>query len=280
VARTLAAPTAEEGVGTLPVQERVIRRGVVPSGVGEFGLDDIESFDSPAVLDFPSHFLGELVLTLPDVTFAARDVIFGASDVAFEPVDPVEQRGFVVAAPAAKLGEATEFGQLPPGVLEPPDRFLPVLEGVGEVPLGVAKVSETLGRAGGQDLLMFGPFGEELGEPAGRVVDGEAGVRDASQGVEHFLVGGALVGEDAAVVDVGEAGDVPGVGGVAGAALARVAGEAFEGGGAEEVDLGPGAALDAVDDQRNAKLVLSVVLGGDGSGYDLYRRRAPGERGC
>src|SRR5438094_863611 len=46
---------------------------------------------------------------------------------------------------------------------------------------------------------------------------------------------------------VGEAGDVPGVGGLLGAALAGVAGEAFQGGGAEEVDLGPGAALDAVD---------------------------------
>ena len=49
------------------------------------------------------------------------------------------------------------------------------------------------------------------------------------------------------MVDLGQAGDVPGVGGLAGAALAGVTGEAFEGGGAEEVDLGPGAALDAVD---------------------------------
>jgi hypothetical protein len=38
--------------------------------------------------------------------------------------------------------------------------------------------------------------------------------------------------------------------------------------------------LGAMHDQRNAKLVLNVVVGGDGSGYDLYRRRAPGERGC
>jgi hypothetical protein len=78
-------------------------------------------------------------------------------------------------------------------------------------------------------------------------MDGEAGVGDASQGVEDFLVGGALVGEDAAVVDIGEAGDVPGVGGVPGTALAGVAGEAFQGGGSEKVDLGPGAGLDAVN---------------------------------
>ena len=35
-----------------------------------------------------------------------------------------------------------------------------------------------------------------------------------------------------------------------------------------------------VDDQRDAKLVLNVVLGGDGFGYDLYRRRVPGGREC
>jgi hypothetical protein len=54
------------------------------------------------------------------------------------------------------------------------------------------------------------------------------------------------------------------------------------GGGAVGEEDGPvdGDAFGFVDDQRNAKLVLSVVLGGDGSGYDLYRRRAPGERGC
>lgn len=76
----------------------------------------------------------------------------------------------------------------------------------------------------------FGPFGEEaLGVSRG-VVDGEAGVGETPEGVEDFLVGGALVGEDAAVVHVGEAGDVPGVGGVPGAALGGVAGEPLEGG--------------------------------------------------
>jgi hypothetical protein len=199
------------------------------------------------VLDFPSPFRGEFFPTLSDSCFAAYDGLFSAADVAFEPVDPVEQRGFVVAAPAAELRKATEVGQFPPGVLQPPDRFLPVLEGVGELPLGVANAPEPLGRAGGQDRLMFRLFGEEFGEAAGRVVDGEAGVGDAPEGVEDFFIGGALVGEDAAVVDVGEAGDVPGVGGVPGAALPGVAGEAFQGCRSEKVDLGPGAGLDAVD---------------------------------
>src|SRR5687768_8675581 len=84
--------------------------------------------------------------------------------------------------------------------------------------------------------------GVELGAFGTEPIDASRGV-----GVEDFSFGGALVGEDAAVVDVGESGDVPGVGGVAAPALGGVAGVADEGGGAEEVDLGPGAALDAVD---------------------------------
>ena len=123
-----------------PAQERVIGGGLVPPDVGEFGLDDVEPFGPPAVLDFPSHFRGELFPTLPDSCFAGCDGIFSAWDVAFEPINPVQYRGFVVAAPATELGEATEVGQLPPGVLEPPDRFVPVLEGVGELTLGVPKV--------------------------------------------------------------------------------------------------------------------------------------------
>jgi hypothetical protein len=144
-ARTLAGMAAEEGVGMVPAQGRVIERGMVSSDVGEFGVDDVESFGPPVVLEFPGHFRGEFCPALPNVGFAARDGIFRSSDVAFEPADPVEQCGFVVAASAAELGEATEFGEFAAGVLKPPDLFLPVVEGVGESPLGVAKVPETLG---------------------------------------------------------------------------------------------------------------------------------------
>ena len=179
---------------------------MVPSDVGEFGLDDVESFGPPAVLDFPSQFRGELFPMLPDVGFAAWDGIFSASDVAFEPVDPVEQRGFVVAAPAAELGEATEFGQFPAGVVKPPDRFFPVLEGVGELPLGVAKVGETLGRAGGQDRLMFGPFSEELARITRVYVDKAltsgcfGGHRSVSKRLSHLVEG--VHPPDDVVVDV------------------------------------------------------------------------------
>src|SRR5581483_8397655 len=72
-------------------------------------------------------------------------------------------------------------------------------------------------------------------------------VGQAAEGVENDLLGAAPVGEDAAVVDLGHRADVPGVGRLAGAALAHVAGEPFQGGGAQQVDLRPGGPLDAVD---------------------------------
>lgn len=172
---------------------------------GDLGLNDAEALAPPAVLDPPRNLSGDLAAAVAHSFLAEPDGSFGALDIVFEPADPLEHGGLVVAASAAELGEAAEVGQLPPGVRQPPDRFLPVLEGVGELPLGVAKVPETLRRAGGQDRLMFGPFGAQLGEPAERVVHGEASVRDASQSVEDFLVGGVLVSEDAAVVYVGEA---------------------------------------------------------------------------
>ena len=93
----------------------------------------------------------------------------------------------------------------------------------------------------------LGSFGQEPLNSVRSVVDGEAGVGLAAEGVEDFLFRGALVGQDAAVVDVGESGDVPGVGGVPRAALPGVAGEAFQGRRSEKVDLRPGAGLDTVD---------------------------------
>jgi hypothetical protein len=81
------------------------------------------------------------------------------------------------------------------------------------------------------------------------------------------VAGAGGVGDDADVVVVAAAGhaDV----------------EVFAGGGAVGEEDGPvdGDAFGFVDDQRNAKLILNVVLGGDGAGYDLYRRRAPGRWG-
>jgi hypothetical protein len=76
-----------------------------------------------------------------------------------------------------------------------------------------------------QRVAQCGLFGEEALDVAGGVVDGEAGVGLAAEGVEDFSFGGALVGQDAAVVDVGQAGDVPGVGGVAASAMQSNAAE-------------------------------------------------------
>ena len=79
------------------------------------------------------------------------------------------------------------------------------------------------------------------------VVEGEPGVGHAAEGAEDLLCGRALVGHNAAMVDLGQSGDVPSVSGVERPALTCVAGETFEGRGPEEVHLGPGAALNPVD---------------------------------
>ena len=70
-----------------------------------------------------------------------------------------------------------------------------------------------------QDGPQLGSFGAKPFDAAGCVVDGEACVGLTAQSAEDCLFRAAVVGEDAAVVDLGEAGDVPGVGGVPGAAL-------------------------------------------------------------
>ena len=62
-----------------------------------------------------------------------------------------------------------------------------------------------------------------------------------------LIVGVEIVGETAAEVDAGKCGGVPGVGGLHGAGLGGVAAVGVEGGGAEEVDVVPGATLGAVD---------------------------------
>ncbi len=93
----------------------------------------------------------------------------------------------------------------------------------------------------------FASFGEEALGVSWRVVDGEAGVGETAEGVKDFLLGAALVGKDAAVVDLWQSGDVPGVGGMPGTALPGVPGEAFQGGRAEQMNLAPSSALDAID---------------------------------
>ena len=105
----------------------------------------------------------------------------------------------------------------------------------------------------------------------------------SGQGGGDLLGRGALRFGDqpSAVVAVveGLAGGVPGVGGGDGAGLAHIAAVAVQGRGGQQVDLVPGAALDPVDGERNAKLVLGVVLERDALGMDLYRRKRPPWRG-
>src|SRR5205085_11441702 len=80
-------------------------------------------------------------------------------------------------------------------------------------------------------------------------------------------------GDDAAVVAVVGWGDVPGVGRLATSGLADVAGGVVERGGGQEVDLGPGAALGAVDGpgprMRHVGSAVGAAAGDEPVGQDL-----------
>src|SRR5438105_492438 len=82
------------------------------------------------------------------------------------------------------------------------------------------------------------------------VVDGEAPVWFAGHGSQHLFSGITSVGVDAAVIAVVDGGDVPGMSRVAAAGLAHVGGSGVQAVGSEEMHLGPGSALGAVDRAR------------------------------
>ena len=212
----------------------------------QFGVDGAETLVGPAMFGVPFDAVALLGAEFFQFVPKADDLRFGAVDLAGEAVDVVEDRRLVPAAVAAQLGEWSEPLKTFLSVLEPVVGVAELLLGVLEGELRLTDGRAHVGRSLAEEETKFGLLVEELLDTRG-VVDGEAGVGFPAKGVEDFLFGCALVGQDAAVVDVGEAADIPGVGGVSAAALGGVAGEPFEGGGAEEVDLRPGAALDTVD---------------------------------
>jgi hypothetical protein len=164
--------------------------------------------------------LVDLGAELVEVSLAAGDGGFGLLDVVGEAVDLVEDRGFLFAAVAAELGERAEIGEPFLGSFEAVVGPVEVFLRGGEGEFGLSVGRPPVGWPMAQRVAQCGLFAEESLDVAGGIVDGEAGVGLAAEGVEDFSPGGALVGEDAAVVDLGEAGDVPGVGGVAASALA------------------------------------------------------------
>ena len=104
-----------------------------------------------------------------------------------------------------------------------------------------------VGGSGGDDGGVLVAFGAQFAvEGPGVVVGGEGLAISAAQRGGDDFAGAALVGEESWWV-VGVGAGVPGVGGLLPAGLADVAGVPVECGGAEEVDLVPGAALGAVD---------------------------------
>ena len=215
--------------------------------VGEFGVDGAEPRAGQLVFDVPLQALAEFGPEFLDGLFAGGDLGFSLADFVDGALDPVDGSGFVLATVTAKPGERPELLEVLAGVIESAVGHLEFPSRVFEGEFRLAEGRVPVGWPVLEEGAEFGAFGQQPFQLAGGFVNGEAGVGFPPEGVEHGPVGGALVGEDAAVVEFGEEGDVPGVGGVPGAALADVAGVAVQGGGAEEVDLGPGAALDAVD---------------------------------
>lgn len=212
--------------------------------VSEFGVDGAQPGVGELMLDVPFEATAQLGPEFLEGLLEAGDLGFGFADVVGEGVDLVDGGGLLVAAAAAELGEGTELLEALPGAVEP-------VVGPGELPPGVlqGQLSPAEGRVPiRRPMLEEGP---ELGALGSRRLGASWMAKPVfglpTEGVEDSPLGAPLVRDDAPMVDLDQAGDVPGVGGMTGAALAGVAGKASESGGAEEVDLGPGAALDAVD---------------------------------
>lgn len=198
---------------------------------GQFRFDRREPARTPVVFCMPGLGLGDVVGELVEVLLGGIDFADGAGDVVAEAVDVVERGRLLVPAVAPKPGERAELCHAVVSCVETMLCPVKLFFGVANVMAGSVKLVVPIARGGGEDAFMLGPLGEEALDLACVVVGGEAVGGHSEEGVEDLAVGGAVLGEGAAVVDVAEAGDVPGVGGLAGAALAGVAGEALQGGG-------------------------------------------------
>ncbi len=171
--------------------------------IGEFGVDAAQVGVGEFVVDVPLEPLAGFGSDLLEGLFAAGDLCFGLADVVGEAVDLLGGGGLLLAAVAAELGEGAEPFEAFVGAAEPVLGPVQVLLGVLEGQFGLAESGAPVGRPVLEKGPELGSFGEKP-LPAGgsRFVDGEARVGLAAEGVEDFAVGGALVGEDPAVVDL------------------------------------------------------------------------------
>ena len=206
-----------------------------PEDFFEFGVDGAESGVRPVVVGIPFPALIDFRTELLGGLFPPGDLRFGLLDVVGEGVDLVDGGGLRLAALAAELGEGPEVVEALPGVVEAVVGPVQLLLGRRERELRLTEGRLTVGWPVLEQRSEFAPFGDKTLDPTGGgLVDGEARVGLSAEGLEDFLLRGALVGHHAGVVDLRQPDDVPGVGGVPGAALPGVAGEALKRGGSEQ----------------------------------------------
>ena len=177
--------------------------------VGQLRFDGGQPSVTPVMLGVPRVSLGQRLVEAVEVPFAALHLPGGARDVALEAFDVFECGGPFVAAMTAHQREGANAGQPFVGGVEPVLGPIALLLGGVKQPLGSLQFTAAIRWRASEDGPVLGPFVEEAPDALGVVVGSEAGVGDTEEGIEDFPVGGALVGEDAAVVDGGEAGDVP-----------------------------------------------------------------------
>ena len=214
---------------------------------GEIGVDGAQAGVGEVVLDVPLEASAELGLEILEGLFAANDFGFGLADVVGEAVDLVDRGGLLLSAVAAELGERSELVEAFLGVVEPVVGPVQLLLGVVEGEFGLVEGRVPVGRPVAEEASELGALGPEALQVGGGVVDGEAGVGLAAEGVEDTRSGVRWSARTPPWSRSGRRVTFQVWVAWRAAALAGVAGEAFEGGGAEEVDLGPGAALGAVD---------------------------------
>jgi hypothetical protein len=130
-----AAAAIKKSVGAAAGGVLLLGSEVFSPKFGEFGFDDAELSRSVRQPYWTSQAISSTnsLRLSPRVLFAAADLAFGVADVVFEPVDPLEEGGLVVAASAAELGEGAEFGQFVAGMVEAPVCLVSVLDVVEKV---------------------------------------------------------------------------------------------------------------------------------------------------
>jgi hypothetical protein len=169
----------------------------------------------PVVLGVPRVSVGDCVDEPVKAILTGIDFLDGAGDLALEAVDVITRRRLLLASIPAQKREGSDPADPVVCGLEPVVRPVVVVLGGAKFLFSSAQFATPVGWGASEDGPVLVSFGEESLDPCRVIVRGETRVGHPEEGVENFAFRGALVGDHAAVVDVRESGDVPGVGGVA-----------------------------------------------------------------